>query len=77
MPLAENGIIGVITLKNSMTILSIIDILLGAFFFVFLIQEVILEWSYFNIHGPFYFLTAFYFMRVTALPIGIIGFIAV
>ena len=77
MSIAENGICGIITLKNSMSIFTIIDILLGAFYLIFLIQEVILEWPIFNINGPHYFLTLFYFMRCTSLPIGIIGFIAV
>jgi len=73
LPLAENGIMGSITLKSSMKIFTFIDILLGVFYLMFLVQEVILEWTYFNVGGPHYFLTLHYFMRVAHLPIGIIG----
>lgn len=77
IPIAENGICGMITLKNSMVIFTIIDILLGAFYFLFLMEEVIWSWNYFNINGPHYFLTLFYYLRVGTLPIGVIGFIGV
>ena len=77
MSIAENGILGIITLKNSMSIFTILDIILGAFYLIFLIREVIIEWSIFNINGPHYFLTVFYFLRVASLPIGIIGFISI
>jgi len=73
LPIAENGIMGSITLKSSMKIFTFIDVLLGVLYFMFLVQEVILEWDYFNVGGPHYFLTMFYFMRVAHLPIGIIG----
>jgi len=77
IPIAENGICGIITLKNSMVIFSIIDILLGAFYFMFLLQEVIWSWNYYNINGPYWFLTLFYYLRVATLPIGVIGLIGV
>lgn len=77
IPIAENGICGMITLKSSMVIFTILDILLGAFYFFFLLEDVIWSWKYFNINGPYYFLTLFYYLRVGILPIGIIGFIGV
>lgn len=77
LPIAENGILGALTLKSSMKIFTILDVLLGILYLLFLIQEVIFEWRYFNLKGPHYFLTAFYFMRVASLPIGLIGFVAV
>jgi hypothetical protein len=36
-----------------------------------------MEWNYFFLNGPHYFLTVFYFLRVLSLPIGILGFVAV
>ena len=60
-----------------MTIFTVIDILLGAFYMLFLLQEVIWEWQFFNANGPHYLLTSFYYLRVSSLPIGVIGFIAV
>ncbi len=50
---------------------------MGVFSAVFLLQEVIWEWDYFNANGPHYFLTLFYFLRVVRLFIGIIGLVAV
>ena len=60
-----------------MKIFTIVDILLGLLYLMFLLQEVIFEWQYFNLKGPHYFLTAFYFIRVACLPIGLIGFVAI
>lgn len=77
MTIAENGILGSLTLKSSLVIFSVIDIFLGAFYCVFLLQEVIMEWEYFNANGPHLFLTSFYILRVSSLLIGIIGFVAV
>eukprot|EP00347_Sterkiella_histriomuscorum_P008188 403346044 len=75
LPIAENGILGSLTLKASMKLFTILDVFLGIFYFMFLVQEVIFEWTYFNVNGPHYFLTAFYFMRVAYLPMGLIGFV--
>lgn len=57
-----------------MKLFTLVDIFMGVFYFMFLVQEVIFEWTYFNLNGPHYFLTAFYFMRVAYLPMGLIGF---
>ena len=75
--IAGNGVIGVLSLKSSLTLFSVIDIFLGVFAAVFLLQEVIWEWEYFNASGPFYFLTTFYFLRVARLFIGIVGLVGV
>ena len=75
--IAENGILGALTLKSSLTLFSVLDIFLGAFYLLYLIQEVIFEWEYFNANGPHYFLLVFLYLRVTSLPIGIVGFISV
>ena len=64
-------------MKNSMTIFSVIDIIMGAMSMILLLQEVLWDWRNFNINGPHYMLTLFYFMRVIGLPIGMIGFIAI
>jgi len=77
LQLAENGIFGSITLKSSVKIFSVIDVILGALYVMFLLQEVIFEWSYFNLNGPHFALTAFYFLRVLSLPSGVIGAFAV
>lgn len=74
MPLAENGMLGLLALKNTVGIFSFLDILFGVFYCLFLATEVIAEWEFFNINGPHYFLTAFYFLRVGSLTYGIIGF---
>lgn len=60
-----------------MKLFTLADVFLGVFYFLFLIQEVIFEWAFFNINGPHYFLTAFYFMRCVYLPMGLIGFVGV
>lgn len=75
--IAENGILGMLTLKSSLTLFAVVDIFLGAFCLLFLFQEVIWEWEYFNANGPHYFLTLFYYLRVVHLPLGVIGFIGV
>ena len=77
MGIAGNGILGILTLKSSLTLFAVIDIFMGVFSAVFLLQEVIWEWDYFNANGPHYFLTLFYFLRVVRLFIGIIGLVAV
>ena len=56
---------------------SVIDIFLGVFAAVFLLQEVVWEWEYFNASGPLYFLTTFYILRVARLFIGIVGLVGV
>ena len=75
--IAENGILGALTLKSSLTLFSVLDIFLGAFYLLYLIQEVFWEWEYFNANGPHYILLAFYYLRVSSLPVGIVGFLAV
>jgi hypothetical protein len=60
-----------------MTLFTFLDIVMGAFYFLFLLQEVIWEWEFFNANGPHYMLTLFYYIRVSTLPFGIIGFMAV
>ena len=56
-----------------MKIFTVLDILLGVIYVLFLFSEVLLQWEWFNLGGPHYFLTAFYFMRCASLPIGMIG----
>jgi hypothetical protein len=77
LKLAENGVLGMLTLKTSMLLFSIVDIILGALYIVYLFHEVIWTWEFFNANGPHYVLTAFFYLRITSLPIGIIGFLAV
>lgn len=77
LPLAENGILGCLTLKTSMKLFTVCDILLGVIYLLYLVNEVLLEWTMYNIGGPFYFLTLLYFLRVASLPVGLIGFVAV
>ena len=75
--IAENGILGALTLKSSLTLISVLDIILGVFYLMYLVQEVFWEWEYFNANGPHYILVAFYYLRVSSLPVGLVGFIAV
>ena len=64
-------------MKSSLTLISVLDIILGVFYLMYLVQEVFWEWEYFNANGPHYILVTFYYLRVSSLPVGIVGFIAV
>ncbi len=75
--MAENGILGSVTLKSSMLLFSYLDIFMGTIYLLYLIQEVIWEWEYFNANGPHYLLTVFYYLRIVSLPLGFLGLIAV
>ncbi|TNV75981.1 hypothetical protein FGO68_gene139 [Halteria grandinella] len=77
LSIAENGILGALTLRSSMLIFTVLDIFIGALYTMFLYQEVIVEWDYFNANGPHYLLTSLYYIRVLVLPIGILGFYGV
>jgi hypothetical protein len=74
MPISENGMCGLLALKNTIGIFSVFDIILGVFYCLFLSTEVISDWEFYNINGPHYFLTALYFIRISSLTFGIIGF---
>lgn len=76
-PLAENGILGALTLKSSMKMFTVLDILLGVIYIMALLNEVVMDWQWYNLQGPHYFLTLFYLVRCASLPIGFIGFYGV
>ena len=77
LKIAENGILGMLTLKSSLSLFAVVDIILGVLYALFFNQEIINDWRYFNINGPHYVLLAFYSLRMLSLPIGIVGLVAV
>ena len=77
LKIAENGILGMLTLKSSLSLFAVVDIILGVLYALFFNQEIIYDWRYFNINGPHYVLLAFYSLRMLSLPIGIVGLVAV
>ena len=66
-----------LTLKSSLSLFSVVDIILGVLYALFFYQEIIYDWRYFNINGPHYYLLAFYSVRILTLPIGIVGLVGV
>ena len=75
--IAENGILGMLTLKSSLSLFAVLDIVLGVLYALFFYREIVLEWNFFRINGPHYIMLAFYASRILSLPIGIVGFLAV
>lgn len=66
-----------VTLKSSMIILSILDIILGVFYGFVAYWEVINEYRYFYANGPHYILTAYTVLKVLTGAYGLIGFVSV
>ena len=62
-----------ISLKSSISLLSVFDIILGVFYCLFLAADVIGEWRFFNLNGPHYLLTTYYVIRIASLTFGILG----
>jgi len=68
--------LGLISLKSSISLFAVLDIILGVFYCLFLAADVIGEWRFFNLNGPHYFLTTYYFLRIACLSFGVIGLMA-
>ncbi len=77
LPMAQNGICSLVTLKSSLIILSILDIILGVFYGFVVYVEIFVEFRYFFANGPHYILTVYSFLRVFTAIFGVIGFVSV
>ena len=66
-----------LTLKSSLSLFAVLDIILGVLYALFFYQEIVHDWNYFRINGPHYILLTFYTSRILSIPIGIVGVLAV
>ncbi len=66
-----------LTLKSSLSLFAVLDIILGVLYALFFYQEIVNDWRFFSINGPHYIMLSFYAARILCLPIGIVGVLAV
>ena len=53
-----------------------LDIVVGVYYILSFMGDVVIEWRYINYFGTSYFLIAYYTLRLPSLMIGVLGIFA-